>query len=95
MTNVKTMLADAITHGASDVHINVSMPPIMRINTQLVAMELPPVTEEEAKQMTPIQLFKNFVISRLNQDYLNEEVKQVKKELEKQKEVTRVDSSHK
>ena len=51
MANVKTMLADAITHGASDVHINVSMPPIMRINTQLVAMEMPPVTEEEAKQM--------------------------------------------
>ncbi len=51
MANVKSMLADAITHGASDVHINVSMPPIMRINTQLVAMELPPVTEDEAKQM--------------------------------------------
>lgn len=51
MINVKSMLAAAIEHSASDVHINVTMPPIMRINTELVVMGLPPVNNEEVKQM--------------------------------------------
>lgn len=51
MVNVKKMLAAAIEHGASDVHINVAMPPIMRINTELVVMDLPPVNNEEVRQM--------------------------------------------
>jgi twitching motility protein PilT len=45
------MLAAAIEHGASDIHINVTMPPIMRINTELIVMDLPPVNNEEVKQM--------------------------------------------
>ncbi|MBE0535668.1 MAG: type IV pilus twitching motility protein PilT [Phycisphaerae bacterium] len=49
--NVKKMLAAAIEHGASDVHINVAMPPIMRINTELIVMDLPPVNNEDGKQM--------------------------------------------
>lgn len=51
MINVKSMLAAAIEHGASDVHINVTMPPIMRLNTELIVMDLPPVNNEEVKQM--------------------------------------------
>jgi twitching motility protein PilT len=51
MINVKKMLAAAIEHSASDVHVNVAMPPIMRINTELVVMDLPPVNNEEGKQM--------------------------------------------
>ncbi len=51
MVNVKKMLAAAIEHGASDVHINVTMPPIMRINTELIVMDLPPVNNEDVRQM--------------------------------------------
>ncbi|MEN6309131.1 MAG: PilT/PilU family type 4a pilus ATPase [Anaerohalosphaeraceae bacterium] len=51
MFNVKEMLATAIQRGASDVHINVDMPPIMRINTELIVMELPEITQEMARQM--------------------------------------------
>jgi twitching motility protein PilT len=51
MIDVKKMLAKAIEYGASDVHINIGMPPIMRINTELVAMDVPAITDEEAKQM--------------------------------------------
>ena len=41
MINTKQMLAQAIASGASDVHINADMPPIMRINTELIMMDLP------------------------------------------------------
>jgi twitching motility protein PilT len=52
MTDVKKMLAVAIENKASDVHINVSMPPIMRINTDLHAMNnFRPVSDEDIKQM--------------------------------------------
>jgi twitching motility protein PilT len=51
MFDVKEMLAIAIQRGASDVHINVDMPPIMRINTELIVMELPEVSQEMARQM--------------------------------------------
>ena len=51
MFNVKEMLATAIQRGASDVHINVDMPPIMRINTELIVMELPEISQEMARPM--------------------------------------------
>ena len=51
MINVKDMLALAIESGASDVHVNIGMPPIMRINTELILMDLPEVTEENGIQM--------------------------------------------
>jgi len=51
MINTKEMLATAIENGASDVHINVGMPPIMRINTELIIMDLPEVTNDDAGQM--------------------------------------------
>ncbi len=51
MTKVKQILATAIGAGASDVHINIEMPPIMRKNTELMEMNFPSVTAEDAEQM--------------------------------------------
>lgn len=51
MADVKTILAKAIEMGASDVHINVTMPPIIRKNTELINMDLPDVGNEDAKEM--------------------------------------------
>jgi len=51
MINVKTILATAIQHGASDIHINVGMPPIMRINTELKMADLPAITNADARQL--------------------------------------------
>ncbi|MHC5103666.1 MAG: type IV pilus twitching motility protein PilT [Planctomycetota bacterium] len=51
MIDIKEMLAKAIENGASDVHINIEMPPIMRINTELLMMDLPEVSNDEAGKM--------------------------------------------
>ncbi|MDO8302715.1 MAG: hypothetical protein Q7T18_05710, partial [Sedimentisphaerales bacterium] len=51
MLEVKTMLATAIHNKASDVHINVGLPPMMRINTEIIPMPYPVVTNDEAKSM--------------------------------------------
>jgi twitching motility protein PilT len=45
------MLAQAIAHGVSDVHVNVTMPPIVRVNTELVEMDLPAMSKEDVEQM--------------------------------------------
>ena len=51
MADVKTILAEAIEKKASDVHINVGMPPIFRKNTELGEMDFPVVSSEDAKEM--------------------------------------------
>jgi len=51
MAEIKTILTKAIGKGASDVHINVGMPPVVRCNTELFCIEYPPVTEQDARQM--------------------------------------------
>lgn len=51
MIDTKQMLAKAIESGASDVHINIEMPPIMRINTELLMMDLPEVSNDDAGKM--------------------------------------------
>lgn len=51
MIDTKQMLAQAIENGASDVHINANMPPIMRINTELIIMDLPEVSNDDAGKM--------------------------------------------
>ncbi len=51
MFDVKEMLSKAIENSASDIHINTEMPPIMRINTELVVMDLPEVSNDHARQM--------------------------------------------
>ena len=51
MVDVKTILAEAVENKASDVHINVAMPPILRKNTELIPIDFPPVSDEDAKEM--------------------------------------------
>ncbi|HUT28157.1 MAG TPA: type IV pilus twitching motility protein PilT [Sedimentisphaerales bacterium] len=51
MEDVKTILAEAIEKQASDVHINVGMPPVLRKNTELIIMEFPAVSNEDAREM--------------------------------------------
>ncbi|MGA2914909.1 MAG: type IV pilus twitching motility protein PilT [Sedimentisphaerales bacterium] len=66
--DIKHLLAAAIKAGASDVHINVGMPPVMRINTELIIMEAPPMSEEDIKNMLlgiiGAERFKTFEIKR-------------------------------
>ena len=50
--DIKQVLAQAIEMGASDVHINVTMPPIIRINTELIEMDqFGDVNEQMAEKM--------------------------------------------
>jgi len=51
MTNIKQILETAIKSEASDIHININMPPIMRIHTELMHMDFEAVTEEDARNM--------------------------------------------
>jgi twitching motility protein PilT len=51
MIDIKTILAAAIENKASDVHINVGMPPVLRKDTELIDMDQPPVTNQEARTM--------------------------------------------
>jgi len=51
MIDIKAILGTAIETGASDVHINVGMPPVLRKNTELIDLDLPAVTNEDAKEM--------------------------------------------
>jgi twitching motility protein PilT len=51
MVDVKTILSEAIKQNASDVHINVGLPPILRKNTELVDMEFPVISNEHAKEI--------------------------------------------
>jgi len=51
MADIKTILAESIEKSASDVHINVGMPPIFRKNTELLDMGFPAVSSEDAKEM--------------------------------------------
>jgi twitching motility protein PilT len=51
MEDIKTILAAAIEESASDVHINVGMPPVLRKNTELNTMDFQEVTNEDAREM--------------------------------------------
>jgi len=51
MIDLKTILAAAIENRASDVHINVGMPPVLRRDTELIDMDHPPVTNQDALAM--------------------------------------------
>ena len=51
MVNIKTVLAHVIENKASDLHINVGMPPIVRRNTELIDLDFPVVSNEDAKEM--------------------------------------------
>jgi len=51
MTDIKSILAESINRGASDIHINVDMPPVFRKNTDLISLDTPPITNEQAQTM--------------------------------------------
>lgn len=51
MVDIKAILANAIDNKASDVHINVGLPPILRKNTELIEMDFPPLSEADVKEM--------------------------------------------
>ncbi len=51
MTDIKTILAKAIENSASDVHINVGIPPILRRNTELIDMDFPVVSDKDVEEM--------------------------------------------
>lgn len=51
MLDIKEILKASIKEEASDVHINVGMPPIVRKNTDLCELPFPTVTEESAIKM--------------------------------------------
>jgi len=51
MVEVKAVLIEAIARGASDVHINVDVPPFIRKNTELIELAFPAITDENARQM--------------------------------------------
>jgi twitching motility protein PilT len=51
MIDIKNILALAIESRASDVHINVGMPPVLRRDTELIDMDAPPVTDQDARAM--------------------------------------------
>ncbi len=51
MIGIKTILEKGVEAGASDVHINVGMPPVLRRNTELIDMELDVVKPEDSEKM--------------------------------------------
>jgi twitching motility protein PilT len=51
MVDIRGILVEAVQKEASDVHINVGMRPIIRINTELVATEFPVISEVDAKEI--------------------------------------------
>ncbi|MDI9431831.1 MAG: type IV pilus twitching motility protein PilT [Planctomycetota bacterium] len=51
MIDIKSILALAIENRASDVHINVGMPPVFRRDTELIDMDAAPVTDQDARGM--------------------------------------------
>jgi twitching motility protein PilT len=51
MINIKSILATAIENHASDVHINVGIPPVLRRNTELIDMDFPVVSDKDAEEM--------------------------------------------
>lgn len=49
--DIRVILENAVRQNASDIHINVGMPPIIRYNTELIEMPFPAVTEIDAIRM--------------------------------------------
>ena len=51
MVEIEGILAKAVTKEASDVHINVGMQPVIRVNTELREMDFPIVTNDHAREI--------------------------------------------
>lgn len=50
MMDIRSVLAEAVRREASDVHLNVGMRPVVRVNTQLMEMDFPAVSNEEVRE---------------------------------------------
>jgi twitching motility protein PilT len=62
MVEIRSILAEAVEKEASDVHINVGMQPIIRVNTELIETDFPIISDEDAKEI---------VFSLIGQDKFN------------------------
>ena len=51
MLLIDELLGKAVSKGASDVHINIGMPPVIRVNTELVVMDMPVISGKIAEDM--------------------------------------------
>lgn len=51
MIDITSILTAAVRHKASDVHINIGLAPVIRKNTELIDMDLPPVTQQDAREL--------------------------------------------
>ena len=51
MVDIRSVLVEAVHKEASDVHINVGMRPIIRVNTDLIATEFPVISDGDAKEI--------------------------------------------
>ena len=51
MVDIKTILEKAVEDDASDVHINIGMEPLIRKNTELIRMDFPITSNEDAREM--------------------------------------------
>jgi twitching motility protein PilT len=49
--DIRQLLAAAVQSKASDLHINVGLPPVTRINTELITVKTSPITKEQAVDM--------------------------------------------
>jgi twitching motility protein PilT len=59
--NFKAVLQQMVQQNASDVHLKVGRPPVLRVNGELVTLDMPPLRPEDVKQlaehiMTPRQV---------------------------------------
>ena len=64
MSDINAILESAVQQDASDIHINVGLPPVIRYNTELVKLPFPAVTSPEAitmvKSMVDEERFERF-----------------------------------
>ena len=51
MVDIKVILGEVIEKKASDLHINAGLPPTVRKNTELIEMDFPVVSKQDAKEM--------------------------------------------
>jgi twitching motility protein PilT len=51
MVDLKAILESVIEHRASDLHINVGLPPVLRSNTELINLDFPEISNDDAKKM--------------------------------------------
>jgi len=74
MVEIKGILTEAVEKEASDVHINVGLRPIIRVNTELVETDFPTITDEDAKEIlisliaNPPTFFNHGTIQKVNID---------------------------